>query len=156
MRPQVPPETLEKLRAICRVLPEAREETAWIGTRWRVRSHTFAHVLMIDAGSPPAYARAARTDGPACVLTFRSTIAALDPLNYAEAPFFRPRWFVDIVGLALDGATDWDAVAGLVEASYRALAPKGWSPGSRRPPRQNPLGAKPDLRRRAESLKPPP
>ena len=124
MRTAVPPETVAKLRAICLALPETREEAAWIGTRWRVRAHTFAHVLVIDTGKPTAYAQAAGSDGPVCVLTFRSTIAALDPLNYAEAPFFRPRWFADIVGMSLDAATDWDEVAGLVKASYRALAPR--------------------------------
>ena len=41
------------VRAVCRALPETREEEAWVGTRWRVRTKTFAHVLTIDAGSLP-------------------------------------------------------------------------------------------------------
>lgn len=122
-RLQVPDEIVERLRVLCRALPETQEEQAWVGTRWTVRGANFAHVLMIDGGWPAAYARAAGSDGPLCVLTFRSAIAALDPLNYAEAPYFRPVWFRDIVGMRIDEATDWDEVASLVRGSYRDLAP---------------------------------
>lgn len=123
-RPQPEPEIVSALRAICLGLPEAHEEPAWTGTRWRIRKETFAHVVRIEDGWPPAYAKAAGSAGPLTVLTFRSTIAGFDPLHYAEAPFFRPVWFADIVGLRLDADTDWAEVAGLIEASYRALAPK--------------------------------
>jgi len=122
-RPQVPTEIVERLRAICRALPETREEQAWAGTRWCIRKANFAHVLTIENGWPAAYAKAAGSHGPLCVLTFRSAIAALDPLNYAETPFFRPVWFRDIVGMVLDEATDWAEVASLVRGSYRDLAP---------------------------------
>lgn len=122
-RLQVPAEIVERLRALCRALPETREEQAWVGTRWTVRGANFAHVLMIDGGWPAAYAKAAGSDGPLCVLTFRSAIAALDPLNYAEAPYFRPVWFRDIVGMRIDDATDWAEVESLVRGSYRDLAP---------------------------------
>jgi hypothetical protein len=52
--PDVPPETVAKLRSVCIGLPEAYEEEAWVGTRWRIRKRTFAHVLMADSGWPPA------------------------------------------------------------------------------------------------------
>jgi hypothetical protein len=58
------------------------------------------------------------------VVTFRSSVAELDPCHYAEPPFFRPRWWPDIVGLALGADTDWADVAGLMAASYGKLAPK--------------------------------
>jgi hypothetical protein len=58
-RPPVPPAVLARLREVCACLPEAREEAAWVGVRWRIRQQTFAHVLMIDQGRPPAYAKAA-------------------------------------------------------------------------------------------------
>jgi hypothetical protein len=113
---------VDRLAAICLALPEVRQEPAWVGVRWRIRRQTFAHVLLIHDGWPPAYARAAGSDG--CVLTFRSTIAELDPRHYAEPPFFRPRWFPDIVGLAIGPGLDWGEVAGLLTASYCKLAPK--------------------------------
>jgi hypothetical protein len=124
VRAQVPPEIVARLRLACVALPEAYEEPAWVGVRWRIRKETFAHVVMIDGGWPPAYAKAAGAEGPACVLTFRSRIAELDPFNYAEPPFFRPMWWPDIAGLFLDEATDWDEVDRLVAGSYCKLAPK--------------------------------
>jgi hypothetical protein len=122
--PQVPGEILDKLRLTCLDLPEAREEAAWVGTRWSVRKKNFAHVLVIDGGWPPAYARAAKTAGPACVLTFRSGSPDLDSPRLQRPPFFRPVWFPDIVGMVLDGQTDWYEVAVLVTRSYRLLAPR--------------------------------
>lgn len=123
-RPDVPPAVLTQLRALCVTLPETIEEPAWVGTRWRIRQQTFAHVLMVNAGWPPAYARALGADGPACVLTFRSPLPQLDAFAFTWAPFFRPPWFPDIVGMTLDRTTDWDELAGLIRASYRHLAPK--------------------------------
>lgn len=119
--PEVPAEILRSLRLICLDLPEAYEEPAWVGIRWMVKKKNFAHVLMIDSGWPPAYARAAKRDGPACVLTFRSP----GPLRrFTRPPYFRPPWFADIVGLILDADTDWEDIAPLVLASYRVVAPK--------------------------------
>ena len=71
-RADVPDALVDRLGAVCGALPEVVEEAAWVGTRWRVRGKTFAHVLSIDEGWPPAYARAAATNGPAVVLMFRS------------------------------------------------------------------------------------
>lgn len=123
-RPQVSPNIVLRLGAICRALPETHQENAWVGVRWRVRQATFAHVLLIDRGWPPAYAKAAKMEGPATLLTFRSAIAALDPAHYAEAPFFRPVWWPDIVGMTIDDRTDWNAVSDLLAGSYRLLAPR--------------------------------
>ncbi len=129
-RAAVPASALARLRAVCLSLPAAREEAAWAGTRWRVGSKTFAHVLMVAEGWPPAYARAAGTEGPCCVLTFRSPLPALDVHAYTWAPFFRPAWWPDIVGMRLDldgdGGIDWDEVEGLVTESYRLLAAEKW------------------------------
>lgn len=121
----VPEDMLARLRAICLALPETREERAWTGTRWRIRTKTFAHVLVVEQGWPPAYARAAGQDGPACVLTFRSDLAEFDPAIFSVAPFFKPVWWPDIAGVTLDGDTDWETISGLIAASYCRLAPKG-------------------------------
>lgn len=123
-RPQVPSEIIVRLRTLCRALPETREEAAWVGTRWRVRDKTFAHVLMIADGRPQAYARAAGTEGPICVVTFRTLDRQFDPVDFEARPFFRPVWFPNIVGLVLDEATDWDQLAELLKVSYRVLAPQ--------------------------------
>ena len=123
-RPLVPDEIVGRLRAICLALPEVVEARGWVGTRWRVRQQTFAHVLMIDAGWPPAYARAAASVGPICVMTFRSPLPQRDAFAYTWQPFFRPGWWPNIVGMVLGDGVDWHEVAGLVSESYCELAPK--------------------------------
>jgi YjbR len=130
----VPPEIVARLRGVCLGLPEAYEEQAWVGTRWRVRTRTFAHVLAVDAGWPPAYARAAATDGPATVLTFRSSGQDLDALSAEGPPFFRPGWAPNIVGVVLGTAVDWGEVAELLTDSYRVMAPRKLLALVERPP----------------------
>jgi len=120
----VPRPVLARLRLVCLDLPEVVEESAWEGVRWCVRGKNFAHVLTIVAGRPEAYARAAGTQGPACVLTFRLTPQACEAGRFRRPPFFRPVWFANIAGLHLDASTDWDEVDGLLRDSYRVLAPK--------------------------------
>ncbi len=123
-RAEVADDIVVRLRAICAVLPESREEEAWVGTRWRIRASTFAHVVAIDGGWPQAYATAAGTAGPATVLTFRSAGDELAALEAGGPPFFKPVWFRDIVGMVLDDGTDWREVEELVTESYCLLAPK--------------------------------
>jgi hypothetical protein len=124
-RADAPLAVVARLQRICSTLPESREEQAWVGTRWRIRTRTFAHVLLIDGGWPPAYARAAATDGPATVVMFRSTGEELEVLRHAGPPFFAPSWRADEVGMILDRAVDWDEIRELLTESYCALAPKG-------------------------------
>lgn len=114
---------VERVRGICLDLAGAYEEEAWTGTRWRVRGKTFAHVLVIDGGWPPAYARAAATGGPAAVLMFRSAGGELEALRHAGPPFFTTPWRADEIGVRLDATTDWDEIAELVTESHRRMAP---------------------------------
>lgn len=122
--PEVDPSILDKLRAICLGLPDAYEEAAWAGTRWCVAKKNFAHAVAIADGWPPAYAQAAQHGGPLNVLTFRLPIARLQSPRYRRAPFFKPVWFADVLGLRLDADADWDEIEELLIASYRVLAPK--------------------------------
>ena len=122
-RPQPPRDVLEKLRLTCLDLPEAYEEAAWVGTRWMVKKKNFAHVLMLDAGWPPAYARAAGASGPLCLLTFRLPESLLASDRFVRAPFFRPPWFPNIVGVAVSEESDWDELSELLVHSYCVLAP---------------------------------
>ena len=121
---EVPADVLARLRSVCLDLPETHEEQAWTGVRWRVRTRTFAHVLLVASGWPPAYARAVGRDGPALVLMFRSGGLEVVALRSTGRPFFAPPWRVDEVGLEVDHATDWDEVADLVTESYCVVAPK--------------------------------
>ena len=117
-------EIVDRLRSVCLALPETHEESAWVGTRWRIRKKTFAHVLTIDAGWPPGYARAVATDGPATVLTFESSGPELAALSEAGYPFFKPPWRPTVVGMLLADGLDWHEVAELLTESYCVLAPK--------------------------------
>ena len=119
----VPPEIVAQLRTVCLGLPEAYEEQAWVGTRWRIRTRTFAHVLTVDSGWPPAYARAAATNGPATLMMFRSSGTELDALRGAGHPFFAPPWRGDEVGMVLGAGVDWEDVGELLTESYCLLAP---------------------------------
>lgn len=121
----VPADVTARVRAMCLALPEVHEEAAWVGTRWRIRTKTFAHVLSVRHGHPPAYARAIGTNGPATVLMFRSSAPELDALRGGGHPFFAPRWRADEVGLIVEDAVDWAEVAELVTESYCLLAPRG-------------------------------
>jgi len=131
----VPEEILARVRSVCLALPEAHEEQAWVGTRWRVRAHTFAHVLTVESGRPPAYARAAGTEGPAVVLTFRGDPAELDALAGVGAPYFRVRWGREVGGLVIGPDTSWDEVAELLTDSYRVMAPAKLAAQVDHPPR---------------------
>jgi hypothetical protein len=115
---------LARVRLAALELPEVIEEQAWAGTRWCVRKKNFAHVLGIEDGWPPAYAKAAGTKGPACVLTFRLRAEKCQAARFARAPFFRPVWFPNIAGLVVGADTDWDEVDVLIRESYQVLAPK--------------------------------
>ena len=123
-RPDVEPAVIERLRHICGALPEAYEEPAWVGLRWRIRLQTFAHVLRVEGGRPEAVARAAGTPGPATVLLFRSAGEELAALAHAGPPYFSAPWGYDAVGLVLDGDPDWEEIRELLVESFRIRAPK--------------------------------
>ena len=110
----VPDDVEDRLREICLQLPDAYQEKAWAGTRWMVRSRTFAHVLGVH------------TDGDAqqVVLSFRAAGAELEVLRHASHPFFVLGWGRDAMGMVLDGHTDWDEVRELLTESFCVLAPK--------------------------------
>ena len=124
---EVPPGIVAELRSVCLGLPEAYEEPAWVGTRWRIRTRTFAHVLAIDSGWPPAYARAAGSDGPVTVLTFRSPTHELDAFRHAGHPYFTPGWWDDLVGMVLEAGVDWGEVAELSPRATAFWRRSGWS-----------------------------
>ncbi|UGQ12868.1 MmcQ/YjbR family DNA-binding protein [Yinghuangia sp. ASG 101] len=120
----IPPAVLTRLREVCLALPEAHEEPAWVGTRWRVRKRTFAHVVAVEEGSSSVFARVSAADGPATVVTFRSTGEEMRALRDAGPPFFYAGWGRDVLGMFLDGDTDWTEVGELLTESYCVLAPK--------------------------------
>jgi hypothetical protein len=116
--PEPPAAVVERLRAICARLPDAREHEAWTGTSWRRGTSTFAHVVEITDGWPAAYAKAFDTDGPATVVTFQAAPDEYAALGAAGHPYHHPPWRPGIVGVVIDDSTDWIELAELVAASY--------------------------------------
>lgn len=122
----VPPQILDRLSSICLGLPDAYEESAWRGIRWRVRQRTFAHVLTVRPEESDAYARlvAAGATEPLVVMTFRAPAEDVAAFAHAGGPFFRAGWGRDVVGLVFSPDTDWTEVAELLTDSFCVMAPQ--------------------------------
>jgi hypothetical protein len=125
-QPRIEPSgnVVARVAATALALPDAYEEDAWTGVRWRVRNRTFAHVLVAQEGYASAYRDLTGVTDPTTVLTFRSSGAELLALTSAGPPFYQPPWSPTVMGMVLDGNTDWDEVADLVTESYRFCAPQ--------------------------------
>ena len=110
----VPDAIVRRMRAACAHLPEANEEHAFAGVRWRIRGNTLVHVVTRD-----------RAEGPMTYMTFHAAGAELEALVAMGDPFFAG-WGAGLVSMLLrdDGTTDWDEVKELVTDSYCLLAPK--------------------------------
>lgn len=124
--PRIEPsgDVVARVAATALALPDACEEDAWTGVRWRVRKKTFAHVLVAQEGYTSAYRDLTGVTDPTTVLTFRSSGDELLALTHAGPRFYKPPWAATVVGMVLDGDTDWDEVAELVTESYRFCAPQ--------------------------------
>jgi len=117
-------EVVRRVSAIATSLPEVVEEEAWTGVRWRVRTGTFAHVMVAQPGYESAYRDITGDDQIRTVLTFRAGGDELLALTHAGMPFYKPPWSPTIVGMVLGDDTDWTEVAELVTESYRFQAPQ--------------------------------
>lgn len=118
------PDVVRRVAATTAGLPEAYEEDAWTGVRWRIRMRTFAHVMVAQEGYESSYRDITGDPTPRTVLTFHATGDELLALAHAGLPFYKPPWSGSIVGLVLDEHTDWREVSELVTESYRLCAPK--------------------------------
>lgn len=110
----VPPALVRRVRAACANLPEAYEEPAFAGVRWRIRGATLAHL-----------ATRLHDDSPLTFVTVHAASPELEALPAMGDPFY-PGWGPGLVAVVLreDGTTDWTELKELVTDSYRLLAPK--------------------------------
>jgi hypothetical protein len=118
------PDLVRRLAEVAMALPEAYEYDAWTGVAWRIRSKTFAHVMVAQAGYESSFRDLTGIPDPTPILTFHSTGDELLALVNAGRPFYKPPWSPTIVGMELSGETDWEEVAELVTESYRVCAPQ--------------------------------
>jgi predicted DNA-binding protein (MmcQ/YjbR family) len=105
-------DALQRLREMCLALPEAIERETWGEATFRVREKIFAMAgedhgrLSMSCKAPPGA---------------QEVLVGADPARFFVPPYVgRNGW----VGVRLDGAVDWDELAGLVADSYRMTAPK--------------------------------
>ena len=110
----VPADILRRVRAACAHLPEAYEESAFAGVRWRIRGRTLVHVVTVVGEK-----------GPVTYMTFHAAGEELSALRAMGDPFF-PGWGDGLVAMVLrrNGTTDWAEVKELLTESYCLLAPK--------------------------------
>jgi hypothetical protein len=132
--PDLAPATVARVGAICLGLPEAYEEDAWRGVRWRIRQRTFAHLARVDPDDGSVFSRSAPVSHAVDVITFRSSGAELEALARSGYPFYKPQWNPQVVGLALEPQVDWAEVAELLTESYLLLAPRKLARLVDRPP----------------------
>ncbi|RYU10066.1 MmcQ/YjbR family DNA-binding protein [Nocardioides iriomotensis] len=115
---------VRRIGRVLNALPECREESAWVGTRWRVRDATVAHVF----GGEDLLFR----------VTFRAEQDEVMALQHLGDPYFRASWGRNVVGLLLDDGTDWEELRELLTDSYCLQAPNHLAELVPRPPQQTP------------------
>ncbi|WP_114906446.1 MmcQ/YjbR family DNA-binding protein [Ornithinimicrobium murale] len=108
-RPEVPPDWIRRLERLFRTLPEAYQERAWVGTRWRVGQATVAHVF----GGEDQLFR----------VVFRADLSEVMAFEHSGPPFFKAGWGDNVVGIVLDEATDWEELGEMLIESYCLQAP---------------------------------
>ena len=124
LAPDLAPELVARVGAICLALPEAHEQDAWIGVRWRIRQRTFCHLAHIDPRGRSVVGRWLQGSDPVDAMTFRSRGDELAALVATGYPFYKPDWNPEVVGLVLTPRTDWTEVAELLTESYALMAPQ--------------------------------
>jgi YjbR protein len=134
-RPPVSEQVVLRLGAILSRFPQVREENAWVGTRWRVRQATVAHVF----GGEDQLFR----------ITFRAEMDEVLAFQHLGPRYFKAGWGSNVVGMLIDEETDWNELTELLTDSYCLQAPAGLASTVPRPPspRDEGRGAPPPLRR---------
>ncbi len=105
---------LGRLRTLCLALPEATE-TAEGRPAFRVRQKTFAMYMENHHGDGRVALWCKAAPG------VQESLVQSDPERYFVPPYVGPQGWI---GIRLEGAVDWDTVAGLVVEGYRLQAPK--------------------------------
>lgn len=119
-------EAVRRVGAVALALPEAVEQDAWVGVRWRVRGRTFAQVLEVVEARPPGLGTplAPAPGERPVVLHFHAAPEDVLTFRHLGPPWFKTLWGPSSMMLRLPPAPDWDEVAEVVVDSYRVRAPR--------------------------------
>jgi predicted DNA-binding protein (MmcQ/YjbR family) len=113
----VPPGPLPRLRRLCLKLPDAHEVEAWGAPTFRVRNKLFAMYASPNdhhgGGRPAVWCKAAPGN--------QALMIQAAPRRFFAPPYVGPSGWV---GVWLDRRVRWSEVAGLIEDSYRLVAPR--------------------------------
>jgi hypothetical protein len=118
---EVPPDIAERIRTLCRALPEVtvRADSSLTDARstaqsFEIRRRSFC--LLVVVADPAGQS--------VPLLVLRAGPGEREALLSAGHPFFAPRAGRDRVGVLLTGDPDCEEIRELVTESYRILAPK--------------------------------
>lgn len=109
-RPDVTDELLARVRPVMAGLPETYEEDAWVGVRWRIGKATIAHLF----GGHDQLFR----------IVLKGQSADVAAFEHLGDPYFRAGWGSDVIGMLVDGDSDWEEIAELITESYCIQAPR--------------------------------
>lgn len=105
---------LERMRAVCLVLPEAYEDIAFGAPTFKIGAKHFA-MLHLTQGRTSVWCKAERG--------MQGVIVTSDPDRYFAPPYMGPKgWIAAWLDPEVD--PDWDVVAEFALTSYRLIAPK--------------------------------
>lgn len=113
----MPPNPIVKLRKLSLALPDAHEVIAWGEPTFRVRNKMFAMVASPGnhhgGGRPSVWCKATPVN--------QQLMIASDPNRFFKPPYVGPSGWI---GIWLDKGVVWEDVVGILEDSYRLVAPK--------------------------------
>jgi hypothetical protein len=118
-RATVPTEIVLRLAAIFERLPDCNEHDAWTGVAWKTRDATVGHVF----GGEDGLIR----------ITFRAEPDEVEAFQHLGPQYFKASWGSNVVGMVLDGGTDWEELAELLTDSYCIQAPQSLAAQVNRP-----------------------
>jgi len=107
---------LERLRRLCLALPETSERPSHGAPSFFVREKKCFLMLLDDHHGDGVF-------GIWCAAPpgNQELLIAADPTRFFRPPYVGHRGWL---GLRLDGAIDWDELAGIVEDAFATVAPK--------------------------------
>jgi len=111
------PTALERLRQVCTALPEVTERLSHGAPTWFVRNKTVFVTLWAQGHHFDQFPHLWCAAGPGV----QEELVAAEPERFFRPPYVGGRGWL---GVRLDDEVDWDAIAGLCEDAYRAVAPK--------------------------------